>query len=80
MNIIASQVEYIGNRSKSLDHDVDDPPLVASCAKFTRAEVSQHDQSHSCWTIINNRVYDVTLFIKEVSATGGFSEQTLQMV
>lgn len=37
-----------------------------SLPKFTRAEVSQHNNLKETWIIIHNNVYDVTNFLNEV--------------
>lgn len=31
--------------------------------EYTMAEVGQHNNEASCWTVINDGIYDVTLFI-----------------
>lgn len=35
-------------------------------AKYTRSEVSQHNNLKETWLIIHNNVYDVTNFLNEV--------------
>ncbi|GFO34777.1 cytochrome b5 [Plakobranchus ocellatus] len=32
--------------------------------RFTRQEVADHSSPDSCWIVVNNRVYDVTLFLR----------------
>lgn len=38
----------------------------APVKKYTRAEVSQHNNLKETWLIIHNNVYDVTNFLNEV--------------
>lgn len=35
--------------------------------KFTHAQVKEHNKESDLWLIINDKVYDVTKFLKEVS-------------
>lgn len=35
--------------------------------KFTHAQVKEHNRENDLWLIINDKVYDVTKFLKEVS-------------
>lgn len=34
--------------------------------KFTYAEVKKHNKADDVWIVINDKVYDVTKFLKEV--------------
>lgn len=34
--------------------------------KFTYAEVKKHNTAEDVWLVINDKVYDVTKFLKEV--------------
>lgn len=36
--------------------------------KYSREEVKIHNNVNSCWMIIDNKVYDITKFLDEVSA------------
>ncbi|CAN7010227.1 unnamed protein product [Brassica oleracea var. botrytis] len=32
---------------------------------FTLSQVSEHNQAHDCWIVINGKVYDVTKFLED---------------
>ena len=34
---------------------------------YSLAEVNEHNTLESCWTVIHNKVYDVTKFLDEVN-------------
>ena len=39
-------------------------------SEYSAEEVADHDNKESCWYIVNDCVYDVTNFIREVGANG----------
>lgn len=41
--------------------------MAGSVKKFTMAEVKEHNTATDLWTVIHDRVYDVTKFQNEVS-------------
>lgn len=41
--------------------------MAGSVKKFTMAEVKEHNTSTDLWTVIHDKVYDVTKFQNEVS-------------
>lgn len=43
--------------------------MAGSVKKFTMAEVKEHNTATDLWTVIHDKVYDVTKFQNEVSFT-----------
>lgn len=37
--------------------------------KFTFAQVKEHNKSDDVWIVVNDKVYDVTKFLKEVGSS-----------
>ncbi len=44
-----------------VDAPIDSTPTSPS---YTAADVASHSTSRSCWTIVNNKVYDITSYIE----------------
>lgn len=49
-------------------------PDAGEVKKYTRAEVKQHNNSGSAWIILDDKVYDITKFLDEVSRNWLFSQ------
>lgn len=41
--------------------------MAGSVKKFTMSEVKEHNKATDLWTVIHDKVYDVTKFQNEVS-------------
>ena len=41
------------------------PPAAPAAAQFTFADVETHNSAASCYTVINNNVYDLTSWVGE---------------
>lgn len=39
---------------------------MAEVKKFTYAQVKEHNNEKDVWMVIDDKVYDVTMFLKEV--------------
>ncbi|XP_078336542.1 cytochrome b5-like isoform X1 [Crassostrea virginica] len=46
-------------------HLPNSPSISPRIPEFSRAEVAEHCEIHSCWIIVSDKVYDVTQFIQE---------------
>ncbi len=40
-------------------------PSPTASKSYTRADVAQHSLASSCWTVINEKIYDVTKWIEQ---------------
>lgn len=58
------------NVSSELSLDADNKENAQP--SFSRKEIADHCSSQSCWMVINNRVYDVTRFLRMVSLSKSF--------
>lgn len=49
------------------------PPVVAESEAIPWSEVQKHAGPSSCWIVIDNQVYDITIYLAEHSTKHSFS-------